>query len=49
MLDWEEGLLVEIVDAVEEGLEEEIVEAGREEEEVPAMAEVTVCDISGCI
>jgi len=46
MLDWEEGLL----DAVEEGLvEEEIVEAGREEEDVPAMAEVTVWDISGCI
>jgi hypothetical protein len=37
MEDWEDGLL------------EEIVLAGREEEEDPAIAEETVWDISGCI
>ena len=37
MEDWEDGLL------------EEIVLVGREEEEDPAIAEETVWDISGCI
>ena len=46
MLDWEEGLVEEEVDEVEEILE---VGRGGEEEEDPDMAEETVWDISGCI